>query len=213
MWKDVFSEFRPGLTSSEDDIARAEAALGFPLPSSYKAFARECGAGRIGGQVRIATPVPVEAADLVTRAHLTAHAVAAAIDGLHADPLARDEPHRFTIEGDADAALMERACFFGQTEAGAFLFWDVVSGTEALSGEAAAGSPPESAATSATEYEVWVLGADLENIHFGGADLLAFVKGLQGREIPHILGEGASPLPSTFEGDDAASLAALAGTA
>ena len=90
---------------------------------------------------------------------------------------------------------------------------DDIARTEALSGEAAAGSPPESAATGGIEYEVWVLGADLENIHFGGADLLAFVKGLQGRDIPHILGEGASPLPSTFEGDDAASLAAHAGTA
>ena len=189
MWKNVFAEFRPGLVSDDDDIARAEAALGFPLPPSFKAFARECGAGRIGGQVRVATPVPVEAADLVTRAHLIAHAIAVAIDSLKSNPLTRDEPHRFTIEGDADAALMERACFFGETEGGAFLFWDVVPDT--------------------SEYEVWVLGADLENIHYGGADLLAFVEGLQGREVPHILGEGASPLPATFEGDDAAALSQL----
>lgn len=192
MWEGVFAEFRAGLASGKDDIARAEAALGFPLPPSFEAFTRECGAGRIGGQVRVATPVPVEAADLVTRAHLIAHAVATAIDSLNADPLSRDEPHRFTVEGDADAALMERACFFGETQGGAFLFWDVVPG--------------------AGEYEVWVLGADLERIHYGGADLLAFARGLQGREIPHILGEGANPLPSTFEGDDAAALARLSQT-
>lgn len=189
MWKDLFTEFRPGFLSSDDDLARAEAELGFPLPPTFKAFARECGAGRLGGQVRIATPVPVQAANLTTRAHLISHAVATAIDGLTDNPLTRGEPHRFTIEGDADAALMERACFFGETTGGAFLFWDVVPGAE--------------------EYEIWVLGPDLETIHLGGADLVEFVRGLQGLEIPHILGEGASPLPSIFEGDDAASLAQL----
>lgn len=189
MWEGVFAEFRPGLLSSAADLDRAETALGFPLPASYRAFAQECGAGRIGGRVRVATPCPVESADLVTRAHLIAHSVAVAIDSLADNPLTRDEPHRFTVEGDADAALMERACFFGETESGAFLFWDVVPGM--------------------TEYEVWALGPDLETIHFGGADLLAFVRGLQGEEILHILGEGASPLPSTFEGDDAAALARI----
>lgn len=189
MWENVFAEFRPGLLSGADDLARAEAALGFPLPPSYRAFAQECGAGRIGGQVRIATPVPVEAADLVTRAHLISHSVAVAIEALAANPLTRDEPFRFTVEGDADAALMERACFFGTTESGAFLFWDVVPG--------------------AREYEVWALGADLETIHHGGADLLAFVENLLGAEILHILGPGADPLPASFEGDDAAALARL----
>lgn len=192
MWKDAFSEFRPGLVSSEADIARAEAALGFPLPPSYKAFARECGAGLIGGQLRIFTPVPVEAADIVPRAHLISHSVAVAIESLAENPLTRDEPFRFTVEGDADAALMDRACFFGQTEGGAFLFWDVV---------------PDVA-----EYEVWALGSDLENVHLGGADLVALVEGLQGTEILHILGEGARPLPATFIGDDEQALARLGPT-
>ena len=190
MWEGVFAEFRPGLAASETDLSRAEADLGFPLPLSYRAFARECGAGLIGGQVRVFVPGPVEEAALTARAHLISHSVAVAIDGMKENPLTRDEPHRFTVEGDADAALMERACFFGQTESGSFLFWDVV---------------PE-----ATEYEVWALAPDLETVHFGGADLVAFVKGLQDSEILHILGEGATPLPSLFEGDDAAALAALA---
>ncbi len=190
MWKDVFTEFRPGLASSEADITRAEAALGFPLPPSYTALARECGAGLIGGQLRIFTPVPIEAADIVPRAHLISHSVAMAIEKLAENPLTRDEPFRFTVEGDADAALMDRACFFGQTKGGAFLFWDVV--------------PDES------EYEVWALGADLETVHFGGADLVALVVGLQGAEILHILGEGARPLLPTFEGDDAEALTRLA---
>ena len=189
MWHDVFDEFRPGLASTEEGLARAEAALGFPLPPSYRAFARECGAGRIGGQVRIATPVPVEAADLVTRAHVISHSVAVAIERLAENPLTRDEPFRFTVEGDADAALMERACFFGTTDAGAFLFWDVVPG--------------------ASEYEIWVLGADLETIHHGGADLVEFVKSLGRADIAHVLGGDTSPLPSRFEGDDAAALARL----
>ena len=189
MWETVFAPFRPGLTSGDADVARAEAELGFALPASYTAFARHCGAGTIGGQVRIATPVPAKAADLVVRSHLIAHSVATAIDSLAENPLTRDEPHRFTVEGDSDAALMERACFFGETEGGAFLFWDVTPG--------------------AAEYEVWVLGPDLETIRFGGANLLAFVRGLLGTEILHILGQGAHPLPATFEGDDAAALARL----
>lgn len=189
MWDGVFSQVRPGVVSSDRDIARAEGALGFRLPPSYRAFSRECGAGVIGGQVRIFTPVPVEAADIVPRAHIISHSVAVAIESLAANPLTRDEPFRFTVEGDADAALMDRACFFGTTEGGAFLFWDVVEGEE--------------------EYEVWALGSDLETVHYGGASLVELVKGLQGHEILHILGEGARPLPATFEGDDAATLATL----
>ena len=189
MWDDVFEAVRPGLLSDDRDIARAEAELGFPLPASFKDFAKRFGAGRIGGQVRLFTPGPVAEADLVARAHLIAHAVATAIDSLSENPLTRDEPHRFTIEGDADAAMMERACFFGQTEGGAFVFFDVVP--------------------DAAEYEVWVLSPDLENIHRGGDDLVAFIRGVQEAEILHILGEGAGPMPATFEGDDAAALARL----
>lgn len=187
MWDSVFRSFRPGLTSSEADLARAEAELGFPLPQSYRSFARECGAGRVGGHLRIFTPVPVEAADLSSRAHLISHGVALALDGLRDGD--SDEPHRFTIEGDADAELMERACFFGQTERGDFVFFDVTPGFP--------------------EYDIWVLCADLETVHFGGADLAAFLRGLQGLEILHILGDGEGPLPATFEGDDAAALEQL----
>ncbi|GLS42533.1 SMI1/KNR4 family protein [Methylobacterium brachythecii] len=190
MWQGVFAEFRPGLLSTEADLSRAEAELGFALPASYRAFAQECGAGRIGGQLRIATPVSVPSADIVTRAHVVAHSVAVAIDSLSENPLTRDEPHRFTIEGDADAALMERAAFFGETTGGSFLFWDVTPGVG--------------------EYEIWALDADLETIHFGGTDLLALVRGLQGAEILHILGGADAPLPSLFEGDDEAALARLA---
>ena len=187
MWESVFPGLRPGLPSSEADLARAEAELGFPLPASYRSFARECGAGRIGGHLRLFTPVPVEAADLVARAHLIAHGIALALDGLRDGD--SDEPHRFTVEGDADAGLMERACFFGETGRGDFLFFDVTPGFP--------------------EYDIWVLGADLETVHFGGADLPALVRGLQGLEVLHILGEGTGPLPATFEGDDAAALERL----
>jgi len=62
------------------------------------------------------------------------------------------------------------------------------------------------------EYDIWVLSADLETVHFGGADLPAFVRGLQGLEVLHILGEGAGPLPATFEGDDADALERLGTT-
>lgn len=189
MWQGVFAEFRPGVLSTEADLDRAETELGFPLPASYRAFATSCGAGRIGGQVRIATPVSEPAADLVTRAHVIAHSVAVALDDLKENPLTRDEPHRFTIEGDADAALMERAAFFGETEGGSFLFWDVTPG--------------------AAEYEIWALDADLETIHYGGPDLLALVRGLQGAEILHILGGAEAPLPASFEGDDAEALAQI----
>ena len=189
MWDSVFLGLRPGLQSSEADLARAESELGFALPASYRSFARACGAGRIGGHVRLFTPVPVETADLVARAHLIAHGIALALDGLRD---AGDEPHRFTVEGDADADLMDRACFFGETARGDFLFFDVTPGFP--------------------EYDIWVLNADLETVHFGGADLPAFVRGIQGLEVLHILGEGAGPLPATFEGDDAAALEKLGAT-
>ncbi|SFL00812.1 SMI1/KNR4 family protein [Methylorubrum salsuginis] len=189
MWDSVFPGLAPGLQSSEADLARAESELGFSLPGSYRSFARECGAGRIGGHVRLFTPVPVEAGDLVARAHLIAHGIALAIDGLKGEG---DEPHRFTVEGDADADLMDRACFFGETARGDFLFFDVTPGFP--------------------EYDIWVLSADLETVHFGGADLPAFVRGLQGLEVLHILGEGAGPLPATFEGDDADALERLGTT-
>lgn len=58
-----------------------------------------------------------------------------------------------------------------------------------------------------------MLCADLETVHFGGADLSAFLRGLQGLEIVHILGEGEGPLPATFAGDDAAALEQLGAAA
>ena len=38
MWDGVFGEFRRGFASSEAEIARAEAELGFRLPDSYRSF-------------------------------------------------------------------------------------------------------------------------------------------------------------------------------
>ncbi len=197
MWDGVFDEARPGVLSQADDIARAEAELGFRMPPSFRSFAETFGAGSIGGHLRLFTPLPIPEADLVARAHLISHAIATAIDGLAQTAGADDEPHRFTVEGDADAALMERACFFGQTEAGAFVFFDVVPEAETVA--------------TRGEYEIWVLGPDLETVHYGGPDLVAFVRGLTGDESGHILGAGVEPLPAVFVGDDATALADLSG--
>ncbi|KAB1071962.1 SMI1/KNR4 family protein [Methylobacterium planeticum] len=185
MWDGVFAEFRPGFASSEAEIARAEAELGFRLPDSYRSFCGACGAGRTNDHFRIATPLPYEAADLVTRANLIALSVSAAIRALAANPDLADQPVRFDIEG-GDEAILERACFFGEGDDGAFLFWDV-QGTG--------------------EYDIWVMGADLESIRFGGETLLEFVQATQGPRIHTVLGPTALPLPSRFEGIDAATLA------
>ncbi len=193
MWDGVFDEARPGVLSQADDIARAEAELGFRMPPSFRSFAETFGAGSIGGHLRLFTPLPIPEADLVARAHLISHAIATAIDGLAQTAGADDEPHRFTVEGDADAALMERACFFGQTEAGAFVFFDV---------------EPEAGKKNG-EFEIWVLAPDLETVHYGGSDLVAFVRGLTGDESGHILGVGMEPPPAVFVGDDAAALTNL----
>ena len=93
-----------------------------------------------------------------------------------------DRPdHGFEVEGD-DPSVVERACFFGRSEAGEFLFWDVVPGRP--------------------EYEIWVMGADLESVRFGGADLGDLLRRVQGPAVRGILGMGAAPLPSTFAGDE-----------
>ncbi|WP_336489029.1 SMI1/KNR4 family protein [Methylobacterium nigriterrae] len=185
MYDGVFREFRRGFASSEAEIARAEAALGFALPDSYRSFCRECGAGRANAQFRIATPLPFEAPDLVARSGLIAHSVGAAIRALDDNPAFAGTPFRFEIEG-GDTGILDRACFFGEGEDGAFLFWDV-QGTG--------------------EYDIWVMGADLETVRFGGETLVAFLRATQGAGVRTILGPAAEPLPARFEGIDEAILA------
>jgi len=46
-----------------------------------------------------------------------------------------------------------------------------------------------------------VMGADLESVRFGGADLEDLMRRLQGPAVRGILGMAAAPLPSTFVGD------------
>ncbi|GJE16463.1 SMI1/KNR4 family protein [Methylobacterium marchantiae] len=177
MWQTVFAEFAAGPKAEAAEIERAETELGFALPESYRSFCLACGAGLAGGSVRIAIPSPSESADLVTRSELIAHSIASVIE--------TREGHRFEVEGD-DPAVVERACFFGETEAGEFLFWDVVPGTDG---------------DERREYEIWVMGADLESVRFGGADLYDLMRRLQGPAVRGILGMGAEPLPSSFLGD------------
>ena len=128
------------------------------------------------GSIRIAVPSSTESADLVTRSELIAHSIASVIE--------MREGHRFDIEGD-DPSVVERACFFGETEAGEFLFWDVAVGTDEA---------------GRREYEIWVMGADLESVRFGGSDLPDLMRRVQGPAVRGILGMGAEPLPSTFLG-------------
>ncbi|MDR7037204.1 hypothetical protein J2X36_001951 [Methylobacterium sp. BE186] len=185
MWQAVFGDLRPGCPSSEAEIARAEEELGFALPDSYRSFCRDCGAGLAGGLIRIATPLPFEAADLVTRGGLIAHSVGSAAQALAANPAFADRPFRFDVAGD-DPSVLDRAFFFGETLDGAFLFWDV-RGTG--------------------EYDIWVMGADLESVRFGAESLDELFRALQGPRAGAILGPEAEPLPSRFEGIEEAVLA------
>lgn len=172
MWETVFAPCVPGPVATDADLDRAESELGFALPESYRAFCRTLGAGRANGYFRVATPSPDPEHDLVGRAELIAHSISTVL-GERAD-------HRFEVEGD-DPSVIDRACFFGQSEAGAFLFWDVVPGRD--------------------EYEIWVLAPDLESIRFGGADLVDLMRRSQGPAVRGILGMGAEPLPASFVGD------------
>ncbi|MCJ2042816.1 SMI1/KNR4 family protein [Methylobacterium sp. J-059] len=181
MWNTVFERLHPGARSSDAEIARAEAELGFALPESYRSFCRDCGAGLANGHFRIATPLPYPAADLMTRAEIIADSINAAIAALSAT----DAPHRFAIE-DGDLSRLARACFFGEGEDGSFLFWDVAG---------------------AGEYPIWVMAADLETVRFGGDSLDAFFRRTQGLTILDVLVDGTPPLASTFEGIEAAVLA------
>ncbi|MFC6743324.1 hypothetical protein [Methylobacterium tardum] len=72
-------------------------------------------------------------------------------------------------------------------EDGGFLFWDV-SGT----GE---------------EYDIWLLGPDLEAIRFGGESLTDFFGRVTGPSAALVLGPGTEPLPARFEGFSEATLA------
>lgn len=176
MWQTVFAEFTAGPKAVPADLDRAETELGFPLPESYRGFCLDCGIGLACESLRIAVPSPTESADLVTRSELIAHSIASVLE--------TREGHRFEVEGD-DPSVVERACFFGETEAGEFLFWDVVVGADEA---------------ERREYEIWVMGADLESVRFGGADLPDLMRRLQGPAVRGILGMGAEPLPSSFLG-------------
>ena len=182
MWNTVFANLRPGYLSTERDLARAEAELGFPLPESYRGFCTACGAGLANGHFRIATPTPYEASDLVVRSALIAHSIGEAVRTLDA---ASGEPHRFAVE-DGDETILERACFFGEGEDGSFLFWDV---------------------TGTGEYDVWLLAPDLESVRFAGETLPDVFTMARTAGGALLLGAGAEPLPATFEGIDEAVLA------
>lgn|GEM_PF-1393302 len=175
MWERVFTSLSPGFIPDEAALDLAAAELGFPLPASYRSFCRTCGVGLAGGQFRIAVPAPFEACDLITQAGVIAHSVGSAI-GLLADGA---EPHRFDVE-DGDPSVVERACFFGHGEDGSFLFWDV-SGSDG-------------------EYDIWVLGPDLETIRFGGETLADFFATVTAPAALLVLGTSAEPLPQRFEG-------------
>lgn len=172
MWETVFAPCAPGPVSTDADLDRAEAELGFALPESFREFCRTLGAGRANGTFRVATPSPDPERDLVGRAELIAHSISAVLAGR--------TDHRFDVEGD-DPSVIERAFFFGETEAGAFLFWDVVPGRD--------------------EYEIWVLGPDLESIRFGGANLVDLMRRSRGPAVRGIFGMDAEPLPASFVGD------------
>ncbi|MCJ2035814.1 SMI1/KNR4 family protein [Methylobacterium sp. J-068] len=180
MWETVFAPCAPGPVSSAAELDRAEAELGFPLPESYRTFCLSLGAGLANGYFRVAIPSIDPETDLVGRSELMAHSIASV--------LAERVDHRFEVEGD-DPSVIERAGFFGQTEAGAFLFWDVVPGRD--------------------EYEIWVLDADLESIRFGGADLVDLMRRSRGAAVRGILGMGAAPLPTAFVGDGTEGAAGL----
>lgn len=143
MWDAVFATFRPGIVCDEDALAQTEAALGFPLPESYRSFCKACGAGLACDHLRIAVPGQAEGADLLGISETIAYGVATTRTEHGLGP--------FDVEGD-DSSVIERACFFARGEAGELLFWDVVPGR--------------------SEYEIWVLAADLEVVRFGGNDLI-----------------------------------------
>ena len=173
MWDEVFAILRPGLGCTDETLAQAETELGFPLPPSYRSFCRHCGAGLAVGTFRIALPGQAQGADLVSVSEAVAYGVAKA--------RAEQDLGPFEVEGD-DSSVIDRACFFGRSEGGELLFWDVVPGR--------------------SEYEIWVLGADLESVRFGGPDLADFLRRTQTPAVRGILGMAAAPLPSIFEGDD-----------
>lgn len=175
MWAQIFTSLSPGFVPDETVLDRAAAELGFALPDSYRSFCLACGVGLAGEQVRIAVPSPYEASDLITQAGIIAHSVGATI-GMLEDGA---EPHRFDVEG-GDPAVVERAFFFGRSEDGGLLFWDV-----------AGGGP---------EYDIWLLAPDLETIRFGGESLTDFFTRITGPAAALVLGPGFEPLPARFEG-------------
>lgn len=182
MWERIFTSLSPGFVPDETALDRAAAELGFALPDSYRTFCGTCGVGLAGEQFRIAVPGPYEASDLITQAGILAHSVGDAI-GMLEDGA---EPHRFDVEG-GDPAIVERACFFGRSEDGGLLFWDVT------------GSGPE--------YDIWLLAPDLETIRFGGESLTDFFTRVTSPAAALVLGPGSEPLPARFEGVSETTLA------
>ncbi|WP_457106394.1 SMI1/KNR4 family protein [Methylobacterium sp. P5_C11] len=182
MWEQVFVSLTPGFIPDAAGFDRAAAELGFALPASYRDFCRTCGVGLAGGQFRIAVPAPFGACDLATQANLIAHSVGAAVAMLEDG----SEAHRFDVEG-GDPDIVERACFFGAGEDGSFLFWDV-AGTEG-------------------EYDIWLLAPDLVTVRFGGESLTDFFTRVTAPSAALVLGPGAEPLASRFEGFSEATLA------
>ncbi|WP_159392792.1 SMI1/KNR4 family protein [Methylobacterium sp. C1] len=159
-----------------DEVAAAEAALGFAFPPSYRRFCLTYGPGLIGGHFAVATPMPD-----------SDHPLAITVTNPRADQRFRHDMAWHAEEGfvfgvdvyeGVDPAILGRARFFGMSYNGERLFWDVRPGSD--------------------EYGIYVLGYDGSTVRPGGATLDTLIRDSQTDRIKAIFGPGYAPLPRTF---------------
>ena len=175
---DLFQTSNIRCTSTAEQIANAEASLKLTFPPSYRDFCLKYGLGMVGKLYMIYVPLenPEDPASVTSRVPLMKKRIETSKAEWLEDGM---EIGSDVWEGIDDPGMVDRAVFFGTTENGDEIFWDV-------KGEG--------------EFDIYV---DCKwTIRFGGKNLDEFIRRCQTSEVKSIFGPGYEPLPSVFEGRD-----------
>lgn len=161
----------PRFVATDEQLDDAGRALGFPLPPSYRAFAREYGAGRLADLFLIVVPGGTPGCN-----DLVAHSRALA-DSIR-ESLARGFV-RFSPDGSAE--LVARLVPFGTSENGDTLCWD------------------PGLATPEGELPVYVIGARRDATRRAAHAFAEFVRKVLEPGMGGILGRSDGVLPPRFD--------------
>ncbi|CEJ10316.1 hypothetical protein BN1110_00588 [bacterium YEK0313] len=198
-------------TATEAELDAAEAALGSPLPVSYRAFATRYGQGLANGLFAVRMPFADHGDQaLVPRSRIMASTVLKILVGqwrLGLGPGTEDCLEPRDAESRLVADFLPDLVFFANSIDGHWLAWLGAMERSWLLDDLGAscgedGAPRLGAEDRALLEEpgprFYVIDRGCRTIHSAGDDLLAFLRATTTEAVKPLLGPGYDPLPSRF---------------